>query len=185
MEDRQIVELFWQRDEAAVAETQRKYDRYCLSIAQNVLGREADAREVVNDAYLAVWNAIPPHRPELLSAFLGKITRRLALKRLRDRSAAKRLAGEAAVSLDELEECIPSALRVEDCLEAAELVRSIDRFLETLPAAERRVFLRRYWFFDSIQAICSQYGFSQSKVKSMLGRTRRKLLHWLQKEDLL
>ena len=185
MEDREIVELFWQRDEAAVAETQRKYGRYCFSIALNVLGREEDAREVVNDACLGAWNAIPPHRPELLSAFLGKITRRLALKKLRERTAAKRIGGEAAASLEELDECIPSSLRTEESVEAAELTRAIDRFLETLPAEERRVFLRRYWFFDSIEAICSRCGFSQSKVKSMLSRTRKKLLLWLRKEDLL
>ncbi len=185
MEDRQIVELFWQRDATAIEETQKKYDRYCFSIAQNILCRDEDAREIVNDAYLGVWNAIPPHRPERLSAFLGKITRRLAMKKLRDRNAVKRFGSEVSVSLDELEDCIPSSLRVDDHLEEAELTKAINRFLASLPAEERRVFLRRYWFFDSVNAICTRYGFSQSKVKSMLSRSRKKLLLWLQREDLL
>lgn len=107
------------------------------------------------------------------------------MKKLRDRNAVKRFGSEVSVSLDELEDCIPSSLRVDDHLEEAELTKAINRFLASLPAEERRVFLRRYWFFDSVNAICTRYGFSQSKVKSMLSRSRKKLLLWLQREDLL
>lgn len=185
MEDRQIVELFWQRNEAAIMEAQMKYGCYCRSIAGNILSQNEDVKEVVNDAYLGAWNAIPPHRPENLSTFLGKIVRRLAMKKLRYLTAEKRISSEATVSLDELETCIPSSLRTEAHLEQAELTESINRFLETLKPEERRIFLRRYWFYDSIASICAQYNYSQSKVKSMLLRTRKKLASWLRKEGLL
>jgi RNA polymerase sigma factor, sigma-70 family len=185
MDDQRIVELFWQRNEAAITETQKKYGNYCRSIAGNILSRNEDVKEVVNDAYFGAWNAIPPHRPENLSTFLGKIVRRLAMKKLRYEAAQKRISSEATASLDELESCIPSSLRTEAHLEHTELTESINCFLETLKPEERRVFLRRYWFCDSIQSICSRYHYSQSKVKSMLMRTRNKLAVWLRKEGFL
>lgn len=185
MEDRQIVELFWQRNEAAIAETQKKYGSYCRSIAGSILSQDEDVKEVVNDAYLGTWNAVPPHRPENLSTFLGKIVRRLAMKKLRYLTAEKRVNNEATVSIEELESCIPSPLRAEAHLEKAELTESFNRFLDMLKPEERRIFLRRYWFCDPIPSICSQYGFRQSKVKSMLLRTRKKLASWLRKEGFL
>lgn len=184
MEDKQIVMLFWQRDETAITEAQSKYDRYCRTIADNLLHNREDAEECVNDAYRSAWDAIPPHRPAHLSTFLGKITRRLALKRLRSRNAQKRGGGETALPLAELEDCIPSGQDIDSRLDAHELAQVINRFLEQLSADERRVFLRRYWFFDSIEAISTRYGFGQSKVKMMLLRTRKKLLLHLQKEDV-
>lgn len=183
MKDSQIVDLYWQRDETAISETETKYGRFCFSIANNILHDDEDAKECVNDTYLGAWNAMPPHRPEMLSTFLGKITRRLSLKKWRDRSADKRGGGSVALSMEELEECIPSRQRTDDSIAVAELTDLINGFLESLPVEERRVFLRRYWYFDSISDISARFGFGESKVKMMLKRTRDKLLVRLQKED--
>ena len=183
MKDSQIVDLYWQRDETAISETEAKYGRFCFSIANNILHDDEDAKECVNDTYLGAWNAMPPHRPEMLSTFLGKITRRLSLKKWRDRSADKRGGGSVALSMEELEECIPSRQSADDSIAVAELTNIINGFLETLPVEERRVFLRRYWYFDSISDISARFGFGESKVKMMLKRTRDKLLVRLQKED--
>ena len=185
MDDERIVGLFWQRDEAAIAETKNKYEKYCFSIAYRILNDHEDAKECVNDVFLGAWNSIPPHRPEVLSTFLGKITRRIALKKVRSQSAAKRGGGEACVSFEELEECIPSGMAVDERLEEAELVRIIDSFLEGLTVTERRVFLRRYWFFDSIGEISKRYGFGNSRVKMILKRTRDKLRVRLKEEGIL
>lgn len=184
MEDGQIIELYWQRDEAAVTETQNKYGNYCFSIASHILHNRQDAEESVNDTYIAVWNAIPPHRPAVLSTFIGKITRRLSLKKLREKNAQKRGSGNVPVPLEELEECIPDIQNPSTELEAKELAKVIDSFLATLPPEERRVFLCRYWYFDSISEISSRFGFGQSKVKMMLKRTRDKLAKRLKKEDI-
>lgn len=184
MEDSQIVNLFWQRDEQAILETSQKYGRYCHAIANNILYNREDAEEVVNDTYIGAWNAMPPHRPAILSTFLGKITRRLSLKKWRARTAEKRRGDELAVALDELEACIPSAKSMDQTLEEWELTQIINAFLDTLPTDARRVFLRRYWYFDSISEISSRFGFGSSKVKMMLKRTREKLLVQLQKEDI-
>ncbi len=183
MKDSQIIDLYWQRDETAISETEAKYGRFCFSIANNILHDDEDAKECVNDTYLGAWNAMPPHRPEMLSTFLGKITRRLSLKKWRDRSADKRGGGSVALSMEELEECIPSRQSADDSIAVAELTNIINGFLETLPVEERRVFLRRYWYFDSISDISARFGFGESKVKMMLKRTRDKLLVRLQKED--
>lgn len=184
MEDCRIIELYWQRNEAALAETQKKYGQYCYAIANSILHNNEDAEESVNDTYIGAWNAIPPHRPAVLSTFLGKITRRLSLKRLRYRAAGKRGGGEVIAVLDEYEKCIPYGQSIDERIEAKELTNIINAFLESLPAEERRVFLCRYWYFDSISDIASRFGFSQSKVKIMLKRTRDKLLLRLRKEDI-
>ena len=184
MEDSRIIDLYWQRNVLAISETQSKYERYCYTIAYNILHNNEDAEESVNDTYVGAWNAIPPHRPAVLSTFLGKITRRISLKKCREKAAEKRGGGEVALTLDELEECIPSGDSITEGLEAKELAKHIDAFLETLPVEERRVFLCRYWYFDSIRDIASRFGFSQSKVKMMLKRTRDKLLVQLRKEDV-
>ena len=185
MEDGRIVDLYWQRDEAAISETEKKYGGYCLSIASHILQDHEDAQECVNDTYLGAWNAMPPHRPENLSTFLGKITRRLSLKKRRAKLAYKRGGGSAEESIDELEACIPSGQTIDDSLAVAELTEIINAFLDTLPLTERRVFLRRYWYFDSISEISSRYGFGESKVKMMLKRTRDKLQLRLKKEGVL
>lgn len=182
MEDSRIIELYFQRSEEAITETAAKYGSYCFSIARNILADREDAEEAVNDTYLATWRAIPPHNPRSLSAFLGKITRRISLTRWEANHAAKRGGGEAALALEELAGCIPVPGSVEQHMEAAELTQLLNRFLRTLPDTQRRVFIRRYWHLDSISAIARQFGFSESKVKSMLLRTRNKLHFQLQKE---
>lgn len=182
MEDERIVDLYWARSESAIEETSKKYGAYCFKIAYNILVDKEDADESVNDTWLRAWNSMPPHRPMMLSTFLGKITRRLSLNRWRDRSAQKRGGGEMPLVLDELEGCIPSQSSVEQEIEAKELTRLINSFLDELPENERNVFVRRYWNLDSIKQISEYYGFSESKTKTMLWRTREKLATRLQKE---
>lgn len=182
MNDEKIVDLYWARAEQAIEETSAKYGKYCYSIAYNILADAEDAEESVNDAYLGAWNSMPPHRPSLLSAFLGKLTRRIAIDRWRRRGAAKR-GGELAAALEELNECVPSRENVEQALLAADLEKRIDTFVNELPAAERRVFLCRYWYMDSVSAICRQFGYSPGKVKVMLHRTRKALRACLEKEE--
>lgn len=184
MEDSRIVELYWQRSEAALEETERKYGRWCFSIARNILLDDEDARECVNDTYLGAWNSMPPHRPEALRAYLGKIARRVSLNKLRGRHALRRGGGAAELSLEELEECVPSGRSIDEGVEAARLAEIINGFLETLPAEERRIFLRRYWYFDPISDIAARFGYGESKVKMKLKRTRDKLLECLREEDV-
>lgn len=184
MDDCRIVELYWNRSENAISETDTKYGAYCHKIAYNILTNKEDAEESVNDTYMAAWNSMPPHRPSILSSFLGKITRRISIDRWRARSAYKRGGGEIILALDELEECIADDLNVEKELERKELIRSFNRFLSSLPQTERSVFLCRYWYLDSIQDISEHFSFSQSKVTSMLHRTRIKLRRQLEKEVL-
>ncbi len=183
MEDSRIVELYWQRSEAALEETERKYGRWCFSIARNILLDDEDARECVNDTYLGAWNSMPPHRPEALRAFLGKMTRRICLNKLRGRHAQRRGGGAAELSLDELAECVPSGRSMDERIGAAELTEVINSFLEALPADERRIFLRRYWYFDPVGDIAARFGYGESKVKMKLKRTRDKLLERLREED--
>ena len=184
MTDKQIVDLYWQRDEMAIYETDVQYGKYCFSISYHILHDSKNAEECVNDTYLAAWKAMPPHRPSSLSAFLGKITRRLSLKRWRDQSRQKRGGGMKEISLEELEECIPSGKSIDEKMETAMLTEIVNAFLENLPMNERRVFLRRYWYCDSIKEIAFRFRFSESKVKMMLKRTRDKLLAHLEKEEI-
>ena len=182
MNDLQIVELFWDRNESAIQEAQTKYGAYCAAVASHILDSREDIEECVSDAFLGAWNAIPPHRPVVLSAFLGKLTRRLCLKKLRQSGAQKRGAGALRESFEELSDCIPAGTGPEELLEAAELALVINRFLASLPDADRRVFVCRYWYFDSIEEIASRFGYSQSKVKMKLKRTRDRLADHLRRE---
>lgn len=185
MEDHQIVTLYWQRDESAIRETANKYGNYCFTIAYNILLSKEDADESVSDTYLAAWNRIPPHRPSLLSTFLGKLTRRISLNRWRSRNADKRGGKEVTLALEELSECIPSDQDVAHTVEMKEFSAALNRFLATLKRQERDVFVSRYWFLASISQISRKFGFSESKVKSMLFRTRSKLKVYLTEEGLL
>lgn len=185
MEDSQIVDLYWARSERAITESAQKYGSYCYAIAHNILSNAEDADESVNDTWLGAWNSIPPHRPAVLRTFLGKIVRRIALKRWRDRNREKRGGGEVALALEELDECVPAGPAVEDEIAAAELSRSLDRFVSQLPETERRVFLCRYWYLDPIEKIGLDFGFSSTKVRSMLHRTRARLRSHLQQEEML
>ena len=185
MEDNKIVALYWERQEQAIEETRHKYGSYCRSIALNILSDEQDALECENDTYLAAWNAIPPHRPKVLSTFLGKLTRRISLDRLKRRLAQKRSGDTTPLSLDELAQCIPNGQSLSDDLEAKELAGRISDFLRTLPLRDRQIFLRRYWYCDSIAQIAAQTGWGESKVKMNLLRTREKLREFLRKEGFL
>ena len=182
MEDSSIVQLYWERSEAAIYETDKKYGRYCLSIADNILPSREDAQECVNDTYLAAWEAIPPHKPGVLSTFLGKLTRRISIDRWRSLTAQKRGGSTVTLALEELEACIPAQSDPAVQVEAKELAETVNRFLAKLPYQERRMFLARYFHMSSIQKIAEKYGFSDSKVKSMLHRTRKKLRTYLTEE---
>lgn len=185
MDDQSIVALFWERSEQAIAETDRKYGAYCYSIAYHALANSEDAEESVSDTYMAAWNQLPPHRPSILATFLGKITRRISINRWKAKNTAKRGGGQITLTLEELDDCVDGKQNIERAYESHELVWAFNRFLETLPETERDVFLRRYWFFDSIADIAESFGFTQSKVTSMLYRTRGKLRKQLEKEGFL
>ena len=185
MEDEKIIELFWNRSESAISETAQKYGNYCYSIAYNILTNSEDAEESVSDTYMAAWKAMPPRRPSILATFLGKITRHLSIDLWRSRNRYKRGGGEIVLALEELEDCIADSQTVEMALERKQLAVVFNRFLDSLPEMERRVFLCRYWYLDPIADIAGYYGFSVSKVTSMLHRTRKKLRTTLEKEGLL
>ncbi len=182
MEDSAIIDLYFERSEEAITATSAKYGSYCYKIAYQILANREDSEESVSDTYLAAWNNIPPRYPSVLATFLGKITRHISLDRWKSRTAQKRGGGEVPLALEELEECISSMESTEDTCERRELLRSINRFLGSLSETERKVFVCRYWYLDSSQEIAEQFGFSQSKVVSMLHRTRGKLNKYLQKE---
>lgn len=182
MEDKQIVALYWARKEAAIDETSIKYGSYCHSIAYAILQNRQDADESVNDTYMDAWNAMPPNAPTILATFLGKITRRISIDRWRIRNAKKRGGDEIILALDELDECVSGTHDVELQVQRNELICLIHRFLDQLPKTERRIFLLRYWYLEPIQSIADRYGFSQSKVASMLYRVRGKLRNQLEKE---
>ena len=185
MDDLEIIELYFCRDEKALTETARKYGNYCYTVAFNVLNSIEDSKETVNDTYFELWNTIPPERPTVLSAFIGKITRRLAIGRWRKNTAVKRGGGEFEATLDELSECISDNANVEKIVEGKLVVSTINEFLKKLPDTERNVFICRYWYADSVKSVAKQFGFSESKVKSMLMRTRTKLKQKLAEEGLL
>ena len=185
MEDQKIIDLYWDRSEQAIAETDQKYGTYCRSIAYNILTNNEDAEESVSDTYMAAWNAMPPKRPSLLATFLGKITRNLAIDRWRSQHRQKRGGGEIILALEELEDCISDNSTMEQAFNQKQLVLAFNRFLDALPETERRIFLQRYWYLEPIAAIAARYGYTPSKVTSMLHRTRKKLREALEKEELL
>jgi len=185
MDDTSIVQLYWDRSEQAIAETDIKYGAYCYSIAYNVLACNEDAEESVSDTYMAAWNKLPPHRPAILSVFLGKITRCISINRWKSRNTCKRGGGEILLALEELGDCVDQSQNVALTYESKEQIRTLNHFLDTLPEVQRDIFLRRYWFFDPIGDIAQSYGFSTSKVTSMLHRLRIKLRVQLEKEGFL
>lgn len=182
MEDARIVDLYWERSENAISETSTKYGKYCYSIAYGILTNAEDADESVNDTYLDAWNAMPPHRPSILSTFLGKITRRLSIDKWRIHSAGKRGGGELPLVLDELQDCIASSTDLEEGVEQRELIDAINGFLSRLPINQRDVFVSRYWFISPVRKIAQKFDMSESNVKTMLFRTRQKLFVYLREE---
>ncbi len=185
MEDRQIIALYWQRDTAAIEETSQKYGSYCFSVADRILQNPQDSEECVNDTWLRAWNAMPPHKPAKLSAFLAKITRNLAFDRYTARSAEKRGGGEMALVLEELAECVPSHSDVARDYEYQELVNAVQSFAVALPGRECNVFLRRYFYAEAVSEIAKRYALTQNHVMVMLSRTRKKLRTFLEKEGFL
>lgn len=185
MEDQKIIDLYWQRDEMAVACTQEKYGPYCHTISYNILANTEDARECVNDTWLQAWNAMPPQRPNRLAAFLGRITRNLSLNRLERNAAQKRGGGQVELALAELEGCIPDPVTPEQVLEEKLLVEALNRFLRGQNRHRRDIFLRRYWYLDPIDRIASQYGMHPGAVTSLLHRMRRELKKHLEKEGIV
>ncbi len=185
MDDTKIVELYWNRDEDAIAQTRDKYSNYCFSISHSILRNQQDCEECLSDTWLAIWNAIPPHHPLNLATFIGKICRRISLNKWRAMSADKRGGGEVPLSLDELEECIPDERSLRDTLEDKLIAESIDEYLSTLSETQRKVFVCRYWYFDSIEDISARFHFTQSKTKMMLKRTRDGLRDHLVKEGVI
>lgn len=182
MLDRDIVALYWKRSEEAIAQTQRKYGNYCLSIARNILPFLEDAQECVNDTYLAEWEAMPPHRPKILSTFLGKLTRRISIDRWRHLSAQKRGGDTVTLALEELGECIAADSDPQKQVEAKELGHIISLFLKEQNDLERTVFVRRYYGLRSIVEIAREFGITESNTKTMLYRMRQKLREYLTKE---
>ena len=184
MNDAQIVEMYWDRNEQAIAITSEKYGIYCYSVAYGILHNEEDSKESVNDTYMSAWNSMPPHKPNVLKTFLGKITRRLSIDKWRRKNAEKR-GGEIAEVLDELSECISQSGDPIAEMEKETLDKTIRTFVRELKDTEQRVFLCRYWYAKSIKEIAKLFGFSESKVKVMLMRTRNKLKARLETEGLL
>lgn len=182
MEDERIVELYWARSERAIAETASKYGGYCYAIAYRILGDSQDADESVNDTFMGAWNSIPPQRPAVLSTYLGKITRRIAINRLESKYAEKRGGGEVCMSINELSECLPTNTTVEDEVEGRMLSSVISSYLRSLPDHKRRVFVCRYWYAYSIDEISALFGYSRTKTANMLARVRSGLKVWLEKE---
>ena len=183
MEDSAIIELYWVRSEQAIRETERKYGKLFHQIANNILHNPADAEECVNDTYLGAWNAIPPARPFVLTAYLCRITRNLALKKYQQIHAARRNT-DVTVSFDELEDCLADSGSADQNYANDQLADCINHFLETLDGESRQVFVRRYWYFDSVKEIMQRFRMSKSKVESMLFRTRHKLRVWIEEEGL-
>ena len=182
MNDPEIIELYFKRDEKAIEETDAKYGKLCYRIAYSILNNHEDSEECVNDTYLGVWNAIPPTRPNNFVAFVCRITRNLSLNHLEKMSRQKRSAA-IVVSLDELAEVLPDD-SIADGLSNEYIGKAISNFLRSENEVNRNVFMRKYYFFDSIGDISKRFGFSESKVKSMLFHTRNKLKEYLIKEGV-
>lgn len=186
MQDIDIVKLYWERSELAIEETQKKYERYLTKIAYNILADNEDSKESVNDTYLAAWNSIPPHRPEVLSTYLGKLTRRISIDIFRRKSRVKRKSSEYELSLAELGEdtavMADNRFEPEEAMDVKLLAGVINVFLRELPEDARNLFIGRYYFLDPLKNVADYCGMTESKAKSMLFRTRNKLRDYLREE---
>lgn len=184
MEDSKIIDLYWQRSEIAISETDEKYGPYCHSISCNILHSKEDAEECVNDTYLKAWNSMPTQRPNCLMAFLGKISRNLSLDRYRKNHAQKRGEGETELVLTELEDCLSTSESVEEAVEGKLLEDCINHFLSELPRQKRNVFVCRYWYLYPVSEIAKRYGISEGTVTNTLFRLRKKLQSYLEMEGI-
>lgn len=185
MNDNHIVDLYWIRDADAIKESCEKYGGFCFSIANNILHNKEDSEECVNDTWLKAWNSIPPIRPQCLRMFLARITRNLSFDCYRTKSAKKRGLGEFDLVLDELSECVSSDSDVASEYEYKELCLFIQRFVNNLSDKDKTVFLRRYFFADSVADISAMLGLSENNIMVNLCRTRKKLKQYLQKEGFI
>ena len=179
MKDSEIISRFWERNPDAITETAAAYGNYLQKIAQNILGSVEDAEECVNDTYHRAWNAIPPQRPQVLSAYLAGITRNLAFNRWKSSRTAGRGGGELPLVLDELAECVSGSDDAESETFSRELGEELNRFLRELPDRQRRIFLSRYWYAESVSSIASRFGMTAGNVSVILNRTRKKLRNYL------
>lgn len=182
MDDREIIALFYERSEQAITELSKKYGDLCFKIADNILNEARDAEECVNDAYLGAWNSIPPQKPDPLRTYLCRIVRNLALKKLRTNTALKR-GSQFEVSLSELENCIPDN-SFDEHLSASELTEQINTFLSTLHRDDRVMFLKRYWFSQSLAEIAATFGITEHNTSVRLGRIRKKLHQYLKSKEV-
>ena len=185
MNDTEIIQLLEAREEQAIAALEAAYGAYCRSIAQRMTGRQEDAAEVLNDLWFRVWESIPPQKPQSLRHYLAKLTRNIALDRLRREQAEKRGGGELPLVLEELEACIPDRSTPESALSGKELGAAIERFLDTQSARAQDVFLRRYFFAESVSEIAARYQMRESNVRLMLSRTRARLKLYLKQGGYL
>lgn len=182
MEDEKIVDLYWQRSESAIRETEIKYDRYLTKIAYNILADAEDSRESVNDTYLAAWNSMPPHRPGVLSTYLGKLTRRISIDCFRRRTRQKRGGSEYEVSLSELGDCVSGGNTTEEIVNVRLLADAIGIFLRLQSEEARNAFIGRYYYLDSLKEVAAYCGMTESKCKTLLFRTRVALKEYLREE---
>lgn len=181
MNDNEIVQLFLNRDEWAIKAAGEKYKSYLMKIAENITDSHEDAEECVNDALLTAWETIPPQNPQMLSTYLGKLTRNIAINKRKETHAEKRGRGEAAVAFEELSELIKGSQNIEQEFDRRELSREINAFLEALPEHKRILFVRRYWFCDSVKSIASELGMTETGASVTLHRVREKLRAHLRK----
>lgn len=184
MDDSRIIKLYWSRSEQAIPATAEKYANYLSSIAQNILGNREDVEECLNDTYWRAWNAMPPHRPNILSVFLGKITRNLSFNRYKQRHAEKRGGSELTLVLEELSECVSGKEDIAQEVERYELLNEINIFLSTLSETKREVFIRRYWYVDSVANIAKCFGKTENNVSVLLSRIRNDLKKYLRERGL-
>ncbi|MBE6618366.1 MAG: sigma-70 family RNA polymerase sigma factor [Ruminococcaceae bacterium] len=182
MDDRQIIDLYNQRNESAISETSEKYGKYCFNIANNILLNVESSEECVNDTWLRTWNSIPPQKPHSLRLFLAKITRNLAFDRYKNDTRKKRGGGEIVVALDEISEIVSNSDRVDTEAEERELMAAFNRFLRAIPKRDCNIFIERYFYVESTGVIAKKYGLSVSNVQKILFRTRGKLKDYLETE---
>ena len=166
MDDKAILDLYWSRSEQAISETDTKYGAYCFTIAYNILSNREDSEESVSDTYMAAWNSMPPKRPAVLSAFLGKMTRYISLDRWKKRSRLKRGGGEMELCLEELQNCVSGQESTEDTVIRKDTISAVNRFLDSLSETERKIFLCRYWYLESVKDIAERFGFSPTAPPS-------------------
>ena len=185
MEDHEIIDLYFQRSEDAISRTDEKYGQYCFTVANNILASRQDSEECVNDTYLRAWHAMPPQKPKVLRQFLAKITRNLSLDRWRAANSEKRGGGELTLALDELSHCVGGGVNPADELERKALQESLPKFLQLLSQRDRGIFLRRYFYVESIADIAQKYAMKEANVRLILSRTRQRLRDYLRMEGLI